>query len=123
MPIVKANVTNEAILMTDESAVYRHADTHFGAHGTTYHGQGQYVDCEIPVVHSNSVDGYFSFLKRGRKGIYQHCGQQHLRRYLAEYEFRCKNWEALGCNDVCRSVNALGGIIGKRLTCRIANLG
>jgi hypothetical protein len=121
MPIVKANVAKEAILMTDESGVYRHAGNHFGAHGTTNHSQGQYVDYEIPEVHSNTVEGYFSIFKRGMKGIYQHCGEQHLHRYLAEYEFRYNNRIALGFNDTDRSVQALNGIVGKRLTYRIPN--
>jgi hypothetical protein len=105
----------EAILMTDESGVYRHAGKHFTAHGTTNHSQGQYVDDEIPEVHSNTVEGYFSIFKRGMKGIYQHCGEQHLHRYLAEYEFRYNNREALGCNDTDRTVASLQGIVGKRL--------
>jgi transposase-like protein len=118
MPIVTANVAKEAILMTDESGVYRHAGKHFAGHGTTNHSQGQYVDEEIPQIHSNTVEGYFSIFKRGMKGIYQHCGEQHLHRYLAEYEFRYNNREALGCNDTDRSVASLKGIVGKRLTYR-----
>lgn len=55
------------------------------------------------------------------KGIYQNCGEQHLHRYLAEYEFRYNNRAALGCNDTDRSVAALSGIIGKRLTYKSAN--
>jgi transposase-like protein len=116
MPIVKANVAREAILMTDESGIYRHADKHFTAHGTTNHSAGQYVDYEIPEIHSNTVEGYFSIFKRGMKGVYQHCGEQHLHRYLAEFEFRYNNREALGCNDGDRSNEALRGIVGKRLT-------
>jgi transposase-like protein len=118
MPIVKANVAKEAILMTDESGVYRSADKHFAGHGTTNHGDGEYVDAEIPAIHSNTVEGYFSIFKRGMKGIYQHCGEQHLHRYLAEFEFRYNNREALGCNDGDRARNALQGAIGKRLTYR-----
>lgn len=116
MPIVKANVAREAILMTDESGVYRSADKHFAGHGTTNHGAGEYVDAEIPQIHSNTVEGYFSIFKRGMKGVYQHCGEQHLHRYLAEFEFRYNNREALGCNDQDRARNALQGAIGKRLT-------
>lgn len=123
MPIVRANVAREAVLMTDESNIYRSAGKHFAAHGTTNHSAGQYVDYEIPAVHSNTVEGYFSIFKRGMKGIYQHCGEHHLHRYLAEYEFRYNNREALGCNDTDRSINAIGGIVGKRLTYRTANLG
>jgi hypothetical protein len=69
-------------------------------------------------MHSNTVEGYFSIFKRGMKGIYQHCGEQHLHRYLAEYEFRYNNREALGCNDTDRTVASLQGIVGKRLTYR-----
>ncbi len=118
MPIVKANVDREAILMTDESNVYRHAGKHFAAHGTTNHSVGQYVDYELPAVHSNTVEGYFSIFKRGMKGVYQHCAERHLHRYLAEFEFRYNNREALGCNDNGRSVAAIKGMVGKRLTYR-----
>jgi transposase-like protein len=116
MPIVKANVAKEALLMTDESNVYNSADKHFAGHGTTNHSAGQYVDYEIPEIHSNTVEGYFSIFKRGMKGIYQHCGEQHLHRYLAEFEFRYNNREALGCNDGDRATAALRGVVGKRLT-------
>ncbi|MEO7247564.1 MAG: IS1595 family transposase [Novosphingobium sp.] len=116
MPIVKANVAKEALLMTDESTVYRSAHKHFDGHGTTNHSAGQYVDEEIPEIHSNTVEGYFSIFKRGMKGIYQHCGEQHLHRYLAEFEFRYNNRVALGCNDADRATAALRGVVGKRLT-------
>ena len=115
MPIVKANVAKEAILMTDESNIYRSADRHFAGHGTTNHSAGEYVDAEIPQIHSNTVEGYFSIFKRGMKGVYQHCGEQHLHRYLAEFEFRYNNREALGCNDADRASAALRGVVGKRL--------
>jgi transposase-like protein len=116
MPIVKANVAREAVVMTDESNIYRSVPKHFAAHGTTNHSAGQYVDYELPAVHSNTVEGYFSIFKRGMKGVYQHCSEAHLHRYLAEFEFRYNNREALGCNDRDRSQAALRGISGKRLT-------
>lgn len=116
MPIVLANVAREARVMTDEHSGYRDMGKFFASHGTTAHGRGQYVNLEDRTVHSNTVEGYFSIFKRGMKGIYQHCGEQHLHRYLAEYEFRYNNRAALGCNDTDRSVAALSGIVGKRLT-------
>jgi transposase-like protein len=116
MPIVLANVAREARVMTDEHSGYRDMGKFFAVHGTTSHGRGQYVDLEDRTIHSNTVEGYFSIFKRGMKGIYQHCGEQHLHRYLAEYEFRYNNREALGCNDTDRSVAAIKGIVGKRLT-------
>ena len=118
MPIVKANIAREAILMTDESGVYRSAEKHFAGHGTTNHGAGEYVDAEIPQIHSNTVEGYFSIFKRGMKGVYQHCGERHLHRYLAEFEFRYNNRETLGCNDLDRNRQALIGVKGKRLMYR-----
>lgn len=50
------------------------------------------------------------------KGVYQHCGEDHLHRYLAEFEFRYNNRVALGFNDTDRSIAALKGIVGKRIT-------
>lgn len=115
MPIVIANVARVARIMTDEHSGYRDAGKWFAAHGTTSHGKGEYVNLEDRTIHSNTVEGYFSIFKRGKKGIYQHCGEQHLHRYLAEYEFRYNNRASLGCNDTDRSVAALSGIVGKRL--------
>jgi len=116
MPIVLANVAREARIMTDEHSGYRDAGKFFANHGTTSHGKGEYVNLEDRSIHSNTVEGYFSIFKRGMKGVYQFCGEQHLHRYLAEFEFRYNNREALGCNDKDRSVEAMKGIVGKRLT-------
>ena len=88
----------------------------FAGHGTTNHKQGEYVNLEDRSIHSNTVEGYFSIFKRGMKGVYQHCDEAHLHRYLAEFEFRYNNREAHGINDGERSQQALRGIIGKRLT-------
>jgi transposase-like protein len=116
MPLVLANVARETRVMTDEHAAYRDVGRWFAGHGFTSHTQGEYVNLEDRTIHSNTVEGYFSIFKRGMKGIYQHCGEQHLHRYLAEFEFRYNNREALGCNDSDRSISALKGIVGKRLT-------
>jgi hypothetical protein len=76
MPIVKANMARAAIAMTEESSIYRSVPKHFAAHGTTNHSTGQYVDYELPAVHSSTVEGYFSIFKRGMKGVYQHCSDR-----------------------------------------------
>jgi hypothetical protein len=76
------------------------------------------VNLEDRTIHSNTVEGYFSIFKRGMKGVYQHCGEQHLHRYLAEFEFRYNNRAANGFNDGMRSEETLKGISGKRLTYR-----
>ena len=121
MPLVIANVAREARIMTDEHSGYRDVKRFFAAHGTTSHGKGEYVNLEDRTIHSNTVEGYFSIFKRGMKGIYQHCGEEHLHRYLAEFEFRYNNRAGLGCNDADRSTAAMKGIVGKRLTYRRAD--
>jgi transposase-like protein len=121
MPLVMQNVAREARIMTDEHSGYRDMKRFFASHGTTSHGRGEYVNLEDRSIHSNTVEGYFSLFKRGMKGVYQHCGEGHLHRYLAEFEFRYNNREALGSNDTDRSVSALQGITGKRLTYRSAD--
>jgi transposase-like protein len=118
MPIILANVAREATIMTDEHSGYKYLSDHFAAHGTTAHSRGQYVDLSDRRIHSNTVEGYFSIFKRGMKGVYQHCGEQHLHRYLAEYEFRYNNRMANGVDDRQRADNALCGIVGKRITYR-----
>ena len=115
MPIVITNVAREARVMTDEHSGYRDMKKFFAAHGTTSHGRGEYVNLEDRTIHSNTVEGYFSIFKRGMKGVYQFCGEQHLHRYLAEFEFRYNNRVALGCNDADRADALLSGIIGRRL--------
>lgn len=95
---------------------------HFAAHGTTTHNAGQYVDLNDRRIHSNTVEGYFSIFKRGMKSIYQHCGEQHLHRYLAEFEFRYNNRVANGEDDRQRAIEGLKGISGKRLTYKLPDL-
>ena len=72
-------------------------------------------------VHTNSAEGYFSIFKRGMRGIYQHCGEKHLHRYLAEYDFRYNHRAALGYNDRERAALAIKSADGKRLTYRNAH--
>ncbi|MGQ0560118.1 MAG: IS1595 family transposase [Sphingosinicella sp.] len=118
MPLVRANIDRESIVMTDEAAQYRYLSAEFAGHGYTVHSRGEYGR---GVVHTNQIEGYFSIFKRGMKGVYQHCGEKHLHRYLAEFDFRYCNREAIGVNDANRSVRALEGIMGKRLTYQTAN--
>ena len=109
VPILEANIAKEARVMTDEAGQYRNLGDHFAEHGFTRHGAGEYVSMEDRAVHTNTIEGYFSIFKRGMKGVYQHCGKQHLHRYAAEFEFRYNNREKLGCNDGDRARNALKG--------------
>jgi transposase-like protein len=112
-PIVLANLSREARLMTDESYIYRRIGREFSEHGTVFHYNKEYVRGDVTT---NTVEGAFSIFKRGMRGVYQHCAEKHLHRYLAEFEFRYSHREANGCNDAVRAERILSGIIGKRLT-------
>jgi transposase-like protein len=120
-PIVLSNIAREARLMTDEARMYWRIGREFAEHGHTMHGRGQYVDYQDRSTHTNTVEGAFSIFKRGMKGVYQHCGEKHLHRYLAEFEFRYNHRAANGVDDRQRSLAALAGIVGKRLTYRRAD--
>jgi hypothetical protein len=73
---------------------------------------------ETTTITTNTVEGYFSILKRGIIGTYHHVSPQHLKRYLAEFDFRYNERSALGVNDKERAARLLKGIVGKRLTYR-----
>ena len=113
MPVLRAHIVPEASLMTDEAGQYRFAHRHFASHEFTTHSAGEYVRGN---VHTNTVEGVFSIFKRGMRGIYQHCGEQHLARYLAEFDFRYNTRTKLGYSDADRAVLVLRGVGGKRLT-------
>lgn len=113
VPLVLANVDRETYIMTDEHRAYRgmFRPVYLG-HGRINHRKGEYG--RGPVF-TNTVEGFFSIFKRGFKGVYQHCGEKHLHRYMAEFDFRYNNRKANGFNDGERSQQALRGIVGKRL--------
>lgn len=115
-PILQANIAREARILTDEAGQYAHIGKHFAGHAFTRHGQGEYVSKIDPSIHTNTIEGFFSIFKRGMKGVYQHCGHNHLNRYLAEFDFRYNNRKALGVNDAERADKLLSGVKGKRLT-------
>lgn len=120
LPIVNENISKEARIMTDDAATYYNKLDGFAGHDTVAHAAGEYVRYEKdePSIHTNTVEGYFSIFKRGMKGIYQHCSEKHLHRYLAEFDFRYNNRSALGVEDEQRTRNAIAGSAGKRLTYR-----
>jgi transposase-like protein len=129
--IVRENVKQMTIINTDEGRWYQQLGAHFLSHDTVNHSAKEYVRYSSvvsfpegtpdPVITTNTVEGYYSIFKRGMKGVYQHCSEKHLHRYLAEFDFRYSNRVALGVNDEARTDRALKGISGKRLTYRIAN--
>lgn len=110
MPIVRANIARESALMTDESGIYRRAGQDFASHDFVTHSKDEYVRYEgANTIHTNTVEGFYSIFKRGMKGVYQHCGEAHLHRYLAEFDFRYSNRIALGVDDGTRAFIALKG--------------
>ena len=119
-PILRTTVRRESILMTDEAGQYRNVGKGFAAHGTVNHGKAEYVRKDDATVHSNTVEGFFSILKRGIIGTFHHVSEAHLKRYLAEFDFRYSNRSGLGINDTMRTDEALRGIGGKRLMYRRA---
>jgi transposase-like protein len=117
-PIVRANIANEARLMTDEAQWYTKLGAEFASHETVNHREEEYARGDVTT---NAAENFFSVFKRGMRGVYQHCAEKHLHRYLAEFDFRYSNRVRLGVNDEARTARALRGIVGKRLTYRRAN--
>ena len=111
--VLEANVLKSSMLMTDEWRAYKTIGASFASHQYVKHSADEYVRGN---AHTNTVEGYYSVFKRGMRGVYQQCGERHLFRYLAEFDFRYSNREALGINDVARANLALEGMVGKRLT-------
>lgn len=109
------NADRGSRLHTDESKLYPEVGKEFLTHETVQHRIKEYVRGDVTT---NTVEGFFGLFKRGFNGIYQHCGEQHLQRYLDEYTFRYSNRAKLGIEDARRAVIATQGGEGKRLTWR-----
>ena len=114
-PIIRENVRRETRLMTDDARQYKKIGKEYAGHGVVRHSLGQYVQRRDRTIHTQTIEGFFSIFKRGMRGIYQHCGKQHLHRYLAEFDFRYSNRHL---EDSERAVVALKNIAGRRLTYR-----
>jgi transposase-like protein len=112
------NVSPKARLSTDEARMYRKLAKKYTEHMSVNHSKEEYVRGE---AYTNTIEGFFSVFKRGMKGVYQHCSEKHLHRYVAEFEFRYNNREANGSDDGARSATALRGVTGKRLTYQTAD--
>jgi hypothetical protein len=104
--------------MTDEGGAAKKVGGEFAKHSFVNHSIGEYVRGD---AHTNTIEGYFSIFKRGVYGTFHHVSQQHLKRYLAEFDFRYNEREALGVSDAERMSRSIGGIVGKRLTYRRRN--
>ena len=109
--VMHENIGRGTRIMTDEAKCYAWvgAGKHFAGHYTTNHSEGEY---SRGMVHSNTVEGFFSIVKRGLIGTYHHVGEQHLHRYLDEFDFR---YNSRDVSDAERTELALKAIHGKRL--------
>ena len=114
-PILEAGIDKASHLRTDESGVYWKTGERFASHRTVNHPQKEYVRGDAST---NAAENFFSILKRGIYGTYQHVSEEHLHRYLAEFDFRHNNRAKLGVGDTERARLAIVGAEGKRLTYR-----
>jgi transposase-like protein len=112
-PILRAQLKADTSLMTDDAGQWRVVGREYPRHEVVNHGIGEYVRGD---AYTNTIEGYFSILKRGIAGVYHHVSPQHLKRYLAEFDFRYNERAALEVDDFSRTMKALVGVSGKRLT-------
>ncbi len=112
-PILSAQLDAASALMTDGEGQYRILGRMFARHEAVNHGIGEYVRGD---AHTNTIESYFAILKRGITGTYHHVSQQHLKRYLGEFDFRYNERSKLEVDDVSRATKAVRGVVGKRLT-------
>ncbi len=111
-PILQEHLDRETRVFTDEAGQYKRLGEDFAEHQAVAHSIGEYVrgDC-----HTNTIESYFAIMKRGLNGVYHHVGEQHLKRYLSEFDFR---YNTRKLTDEERTMVAVRGIQGKRLLYR-----
>jgi transposase-like protein len=114
-PILVEAIAKDSHFRTDQAPVYTEIGTAFASHATVNHSIKEYVRGD---AHTNTVEGYFSIFKRGVYGVYHHVSEQHLKRYLCEFDFRYNERIALGVSDQERAAKAIKGAAGRRLTYR-----
>ena len=117
-PILVTQVDRKSYLMTDEAGSYVRVGREFAGHGSVNHSIEEYV--RGGFWHTNTVENYFSILKRGITGVYQHVSQKHLKRYLGEFDFRYNTRDR---SDLERTGEAVAGAWGKRMTYRRIGFG
>jgi hypothetical protein len=116
--VVFGGADTKSRLMTDELRAYRRIGQRFAGHDAVNHGEEEWARrlSDGIKAHTNTVEGFFSILKRGIYGCYFHVSEKHLSRYLAEFDFRYSNRAALGVDDAERTDRIIRGSIGRRLT-------
>ena len=115
--VLDQHASPKSHFMSDEEKALVAIGWNFASHDTVTHSKDEYVRYEGDrVITTNTVEGFFSILKRGMYGIYQHVSEAHLHRYLTEFDFRYSHREKLGVNDTARASLVLKGAKGRRLT-------
>lgn len=114
--VIRENVTPESHIMTDDFGAYRGLKKEYRRHSTIRHKWHVYARKEGDVlISTNTIEGYFSILKRGINGVYHHVSKRHLHRYLSEFDFR---YNGRDIDDGARAMLAIKGAAGKRLMYR-----
>jgi len=108
-PIMRQQIQQDTHICTDEWGAYKRSGQYFTSHQSVQHKHGEYARGPI---HTNTIENYFSILKRGLVGTFHHVGARHLKRYIGEFDFRYNNRKV---DDLERTGRALTGIAGKRL--------
>ena len=111
--VIVKTASRNSHLMTDGAIFYKSIGREFAGHSSVDHSAGEYV--RQGHHHSNTVENYFSILKRGIIGTFHHVSEAHLSRYLCEFDFRYSNRADLGVTDAMRAAEAVRGVVGKRL--------
>ncbi|RUV96567.1 IS1595 family transposase [Mesorhizobium sp. M1A.F.Ca.IN.022.07.1.1] len=115
-PIMQAEISKASTLYSDDGGA--RIGREFPVYQSVNHSIGEYVRGD---VHTNTIEGYFSIMKRGITGVYHHVSPQQLKRYLAEFDFRYNERSALNVSDAERTVKAIAGVVGKRITYQQTN--
>ena len=114
--VIARHADPQSRLMSDGWKAYRGIGWNFADHGWVDHSRGEYVSKQDPTIHSNTVEGYFSILRRGVYGVFHHVSEAHLHRYLSEFDYRYSTREKLGVDDAQRAAGVVRKGKGKRLT-------
>ena len=114
-PVIVKNASRKSRLITDEASHYVKIGREFDKHESVNHSKYEWARGDVTT---NTVESFFALFKRGMRGTYQHCSENHLQRYLHEFDFRYSNRVALGVDDAERTTRAVKGAEGKRLLYR-----
>ena len=114
LPKVHIHTKRQSTIITDNYFGYNSLKKNY-THQTVKHSAGEYVrnDARIAFkIHTNSIEGFWSHLKRGINGIYHWCSKKHLQSYLNEYSSR---YNTKDLTDFERFTVWFGSCEGKKL--------